>query len=178
MVTVSIAEQHRLRDQWIAAQARKDLALQKKRDAIKQEQVMATKRRSSRESRDSETIDCDFRKSRKVSIDIKANMPPEKEETKQEREDRRDAKRLRLYMQVEALKGEYARCYPRCIMPNYDLPWCFIEDLERGETRQRHGADVPRISVDGKKEDGTKNWNKTWCDKLETYVERSVDTNA
>ena len=97
MVTVSIAEQHRLRDQWIAAQARKDLALQKKRDAIKQEQVMATKRRSS------DTIDCDSRKSRKVSIDIKANLPPEKEETKQEREDRRDAKRLRLYMQVEAL---------------------------------------------------------------------------
>jgi hypothetical protein len=177
MVTVSIAEQHRLRDQWIAAQARKDLALQKKRDAIKQEQVMATKRRSS------DTIDCDSRKSRKVSIDIKANLPPEKEppekeETEQEREDRRDAKRLRLYLQIEALKCEYARCYPRCIMPNYHLPWCFIEDLERGETRKRHGADVPRISVDGKKEDGTKNWNKTWCDKLETYVERSVDTNA
>ena len=182
MVKVSIAEQHLLRDQWIATQG----LLRKERDAawigIRQQEVTKSKRKALTLPGELESADGKLRKSRKVSIDIKSNTKNkevkevvcEKEikETIEEMKERCRAKRKMDYMKVEALRGEYERCFPKCTIPNYHIPFLFIDDLKRGETLPAHERDETRISVDGRN-----NWNKTWCDKELTYVERTDGTD-
>jgi len=86
------------------------------------------------------------------------------EEEKREKERMRDERNYEKYLQCEDLKKEYARCYPRCTVPNYHLPWRFIEDLKNSETYKRHERDTPRKIKDSEE------WSKDWCTVEKKYI--------
>lgn len=86
------------------------------------------------------------------------------EEEKRERKRMSDERNYESFLKCEDLKKEYARCYPRCTVPNYHLPWRFIEDLKNGETYRMHERDIPRKIKDGEE------WSKDWCTVEKKYI--------
>jgi len=88
----------------------------------------------------------------------------DREEEKQEKVRMRLEKNFERHLQCEDLKREYARCYPGCTVPNYHLPWRFIEDLKNGETYKRHARDTPRQIKNGEE------WSKDWCTVKKKYI--------
>ena len=86
------------------------------------------------------------------------------EEEKRERKRISDERNYESFLKCEDLKKEYARCYPRCTVPNYHLPWRFIEDLKNGETYRMHERDIPRKIKDGEE------WSKDWCTVEKKYI--------
>ena len=186
-----------------AAQQAKDAAYQQERDAVLQkekerqervavhrQEIIAAQRQAREQRQEREVVlqrerdevwfrtqRSDLRKSRKVSIDAK-DTKHEKEvkditqetvvkETAEEKEEKRNAKDDLNGRKIYALRREYAICFPGALTPTYHIPFQFTDVLMSGETERAHERDVPRISV-------VKNWNKTWCDEQETYV----DTDA
>ena len=85
-------------------------------------------------------------------------------EEKRRKQVLRDERNSETFAQCRALKAEYARYYPHCKIPNYHLPWRFVNDLRAGHTFKNWEHNTP---VNIKDEEI---WNKEWCTVKKKYI--------
>ena len=107
-----------------------------------------------------------FRKEFSVHLDFeertyytyKKKIDDEEAILQKQRDDMAVAKKQERYVQLDWLREEFQRCYPRCTQPNYHMPNQYITDLQNGSV----GGYVHIRDTPVKIKKGEENWNKLW----------------